>query len=190
MRREPTHSLSVATHPVPIGANGPLRVVLGPQDNYVTAQALETFFSGTYHVTPEVDRMGCRLDGPKIEHAKGFNIVSDGIVGGSIQIPGSGLPIVMRVDRQTTGGYPKIATVITPDLRLLMQRRPGDSVQFTPISIEAAQAAARSSRETGLSIVRSIANARRAIDRSDVLLSMNLAGDALNALDSVTWATA
>ena len=190
MRREPTHSLSVATHPVPIGANGPLRVVLGPQDNYVTAQALETFFSGTYHVTPEVDRMGCRLDGPKIEHAKGFNIVSDGIVGGSIQIPGSGLPIVMLVDRQTTGGYPKIATVITPDLRLLMQRRPGDSVQFTPISIEAAQAAARSNREIALSIARSIANARRAIDRSDILLAMNLAGDALNALDSATWANA
>ncbi len=190
MRREPTHSPSVAANPVPMVSNGPLRVVLGPQDTHVTAQALETFFSATYRVTPEVDRMGCRLDGPKIEHAKGFNIVSDGIVGGSIQIPGSGLPIVMLVDRQTTGGYPKIATVITPDLRLLMQRRPGDSVLFAPISIEAAQAIARSNRDTVLNITRSIANARRAIDRSDILLSMNLAGDALNALDSATWVNA
>ena len=69
--------------------------------------------------------MGMRLDGPPLEHAKGYNIVSDGIAPGSIQVPGNGLPIVLLADRQTTGGYPKIATVISADLPALGRLTPG-----------------------------------------------------------------
>ena len=92
--------------------------------------------------------MGYRLDGPKLAHLKGHNIVSDGTVNGSIQVPGSGQPIVLMRDRGTTGGYPKIATVIGPDLGLLAQRRVGESVRFAEIGIEEAETEARRFAET------------------------------------------
>jgi allophanate hydrolase subunit 2 len=87
--------------------------------------------------------MGMRLDGPKLEHAKGYNIVSDGIAPGSIQVPGNGLPIVLLADRQTTGGYPKIATVVSADMPALGRLVPGAKVAFEAVGIEAAEAAAR-----------------------------------------------
>ena len=113
-----------------------VRVVMGPQDDYFTEEAIETFLNSTYKVTSEADRMGYRLDGPKIEHKAGADIISDGIVFGSIQVPGHGSPIIMMGDRQTTGGYTKIATVITPDLNLLAQMGPGWSVNFKRITVE------------------------------------------------------
>ncbi len=82
-------------------------------------------------------------NGPKLSHPKGHNIVSDGTVNGSIQVPGSGQPIVLMRDRGTTGGYPKIATVIGPDLGILAQRRAGQSVRFAEIGIEEAEGEAR-----------------------------------------------
>src|SRR4029079_18626285 len=84
-----------------------------------------------YTVSQKTDRMGCQLDGPVIEHRAGFNIVSDGIMNGRMQVPGHRRPIVLLADRQTTGGYPKIATVIGPDLHRLAQRRPGDRLRFS-----------------------------------------------------------
>ena len=92
-----------------------LRVLAGPQaEEFGDAFAL--FLASEWTVSSASDRMGYRLDGPKLVHAKGHNIVSDGTVNGSIQVPGSGQPIVLMRDRGTTGGYPKIATVIGPDL--------------------------------------------------------------------------
>lgn len=110
-----------------------LRVVLGPQDDHFTAAGIETFLTGTYAVTADADRMGYRLNGPEIEHAGDFNIISDGIAAGSVQVPGTRQPIVLLADRQPTGGYPKIATVITPDLPSLAQARPGDTVRFQAV---------------------------------------------------------
>lgn len=121
--------------------DGPVRVLPGPQADAFTAAGMETFLSATYTVSVRSDRMACQLDGPAIEHADGFNIVSDGIVNGSIQVPGHGRPIVLLADRQTTGGYPKIATVLTADLPKLAQRRPGDSVTFTAVDAAEAEAA-------------------------------------------------
>lgn len=115
-----------------------LRVVMGPQEESFTQEGIRTFLNSTYQVTHEADRMGYRLDGPKIEHKKGPDIISDGIAFGSVQVPGHGLPIVMMADRQTTGGYTKIATVITPDLNKLAQAKPGDKVRFQPVSLEKA----------------------------------------------------
>ena len=89
-----------------------VRVLLGPQDDYFTDHGIKTFLNSTYTVTNESDRMGCKLSGEKIEYKNTVDIISDGIVFGSIQIPRTGNPIIMLADRQTTGGYAKIATVI------------------------------------------------------------------------------
>ncbi len=116
-----------------------IRVVLGPQDDYFTQAALETFLGQPYQVTRAADRMGLRLEGPTLEHAKGFNIVSDGIAPGSIQVPGDGQPIILLADRQTTGGYPKIATVTSVDLPALGRIGPGAQILFEAITVEAAE---------------------------------------------------
>lgn len=116
-----------------------LRVVLGPQDDAFTDDGLHTFLSETYTVTPEFDRMGCRLDGPAIAHKDGGDIISDGIAFGAIQVPSAGTPIIMLADRQTTGGYTKIANVITADFRILAQLKTGDKVQFVETPVEYAQ---------------------------------------------------
>ncbi len=117
-----------------------IRVVLGPQDDYFTETGIRTFLNSTYSVTQASDRMGMRLDGPTIEDEKGFNIVSDGIATGSIQVPGTSLPIILLSDRQTTGGYPKIATVISADLPALGRLSPGAQICFEAVSIEQAEA--------------------------------------------------
>jgi allophanate hydrolase len=121
----------------------PIRVVLGPQDDYFTEVAVQMFLSATYTISSQSDRMGYRLQGPALAHAGGYDIVSDGIVPGSIQVPGSGQPIVLLADSQTTGGYPKIATVISADLPLIGRRRPGAEVRFVTVTQEQAEQARR-----------------------------------------------
>lgn len=116
-----------------------LRVVLGPQDDCFTDEGINTFFNSTYTVTNEFDRMGCRLNGNIIKHKKDGNIISDGIAFGAIQVPSNGMPIIMLADRQTIGGYTKIANVISVDLPKLAQAKPGDKISFSNISIEKAQ---------------------------------------------------
>ncbi|WP_369790220.1 biotin-dependent carboxyltransferase family protein [Rouxiella sp. WC2420] len=117
----------------------PIRVILGPQDDHFDQTAISQFLSTAYRVSEQSDRMGYRLNGNPISHTKGFNIVSDGISRGSIQIPGSGEPIIAMNDRQTTGGYPKIATVIRADLARLGQAKPGDMIRFETVSVEKAE---------------------------------------------------
>ncbi|MFN3743427.1 MAG: biotin-dependent carboxyltransferase family protein [Hyphomicrobiaceae bacterium] len=125
-----------------------IRVVLGPQDDYFTDKAVATFLSEPYEVTRAADRMGMRLTGKPLAHAKGFNIVSDGIAAGSIQVPGDGQPIILLADRQTTGGYPKIATVASVDLPALGRVGPGAKLQFEAISVEAAEDLRRAQAES------------------------------------------
>lgn len=117
-----------------------LRVILGPQQDRFTQAGLETFLHSTYTVTPQSDRMGVRLSGEAIAHVADANILSDGIAPGAIQVPDSGQPILMLADRQTTGGYTKIANVITVDLPRIAQRLPGDTVRFEAVSLQEAQA--------------------------------------------------
>ena len=116
-----------------------VRVVLGPQDDYFTDAGIQTFLSEVYSVTAEFDRMGCRLEGAVIQHKEGGDIISDGIAFGAIQVPSSGQPIIMLGDRQTTGGYTKIANVISADFRILAQLKQGDKVRFEKVSVKAAQ---------------------------------------------------
>ena len=158
------------------------RVILGPQDDYFTEAGISTLLSATYTVTPATDRMGMRLDGPKLEHAKGYNIVSDGTAPGSIQVPGNGLPIVLLADRQTTGGYPKIATVISADLPALGRLMPGAKVAFEAVGIEAAEAAARLLAAELAAIPERIVAARRgsAVDAAK-LMGENLVSGMVDA---------
>ena len=131
-----------------------LRVILGPQDDYFTEAGIQTFLSEQYTLTPEFDRMGIRLDGPVIEHKEGGDIISDGIAFGAVQVPSAGTPIIMGADRQTTGGYTKIATVITADFRILGQLKAGDKVRFAKVSIGAAQEALLTERKALKNIER------------------------------------
>jgi biotin-dependent carboxylase-like uncharacterized protein len=116
-----------------------IRVVLGPQDDFFTPAAIDVFLSAEYRVTWQGDRMGYRLEGPRLEHARGFNIVSDGLLPGSIQVPGNGQPIVLLMDAQTTGGYPKIATIVSGDIGRFAQHRPGHAVRFQAVDQDDAQ---------------------------------------------------
>jgi len=120
-----------------------IRVVLGPQHDYFADDQISAFLAGPWTVSGRSDRMAYFLDGPRLTHARGYNIVSDGIAMGAIQVPGDGRPIVLMADRQSTGGYPKIATIIGPDLGRLAQARPGTVFRFADVSIGEAVAARR-----------------------------------------------
>ena len=116
-------------------------VILGQQDDHFTEAGIKTFLNETYTVSQESDRMGIRLSsvsGATIEHKNGADIISDGITFGAIQVPGSGQPIVMMADRQTTGGYTKIGNVISSDLAKLAQATPGTKVKFVEYTLEQA----------------------------------------------------
>jgi len=115
-----------------------VHAVLGPQADRFTAEGLEALFGGRYEVLPQSDRMGSRLRGPRIGHARGHDIVSDGIALGSIQVPGDGQPIVLLVDRQSTGGYTKAATICSFDIWRVGQARPGQSLRFHQIGVDEA----------------------------------------------------
>lgn len=123
---------------------GPIRVIPGPQDEYFTPAALVDFFTTPYRVSRDMDRMGMRLEGRALAHnEKGAEIVSDGVTPGSIQVPPNGLPIVLMADCQTSGGYPKVATVIRADLPRLAHVRPGDEIRFAAVDHATAQSALR-----------------------------------------------
>ena len=116
-------------------------VILGQQDDHFTEAGIKTFLNETYTVTQESDRMGIRLSsvsGATIEHKNGADIISDGITFGAILVPGSGQPIVMMADRQTTGGYTKIGNIISSDLAKLAQATPGTKVKFVEYTLEQA----------------------------------------------------
>jgi len=119
------------------------RAVLGPQNDHFSDDEIAQFFAGEYIVSAGSNRMGMRLKGRPICHRHGFNIVSDAIATGSIQVPGSGQPIVLLADHQTTGGYPKIATVISADLPAMGRVPIGSKISFAPITVDAAAIARR-----------------------------------------------
>jgi biotin-dependent carboxylase-like uncharacterized protein len=154
----------------------PLRVVLGPQDDRFTAAGLAAFLGGAYRVTPDADRMGLRLDGPPIEHAAGFNTISDGIAPGTVQVPGSRQPILLLAERQSTGGYPKIATVVTASLPTAGQLRPGDTLAFRAVTVGEAVAMRRAQAAALASLPGRLVPAVRdpASLRAEDLLGRNL----------------
>ena len=128
-----------------VHADGPLRVLPGPQDSFFDAEAWALFVGSDWRVTREADRMGLRLEGPTLRHRSGCSadIVSEGVVPGAVQVPGGGQPIVLGVDAQTIGGYAKIATVISADLPRLAHARPGAVLRFCTVTRDEALAARR-----------------------------------------------
>jgi allophanate hydrolase subunit 2 len=108
-----------------------VRVVLGPQSDHFDEAVVRRFLSSEWRVLASSDRIGCRLSGPRLDHRGASEIPTDGMVPGSVQVPPDGQPIVMLADGPTTGGYPKIATVVTGDLPVLGQLVPGEgTVRF------------------------------------------------------------
>jgi 5-oxoprolinase (ATP-hydrolysing) subunit C len=161
---------------------GPIRVVLGPQDDHFTPAGIATLLGSEYMVSEQADRMGMRLSGPVIEHsAKGFNIVSDGIPTGGMQVPGNGLPLVLLADRQTTGGYPKIATVISCDLPRLAQSRPGTRLRFAAVERAEAVRIARVADAEFRAAVGKVRPAGLAGLDSSELLAVNLVDGVVDA---------
>ena len=156
--------------------DGPIRVVMGPQDDFFTPKGIADFLADDYRIAFQSDRMGYRLEGPPIEHAGDFNIVSDGIALGSIQVPGTRQPIVLLADRQSTGGYPKIATVVSSDIRRLVQRGPQELIRFAAVSPDEAE---KIVKEDNVTFNRFHSQIREAdIDPHDSarLLRLNLVG--------------
>jgi biotin-dependent carboxylase-like uncharacterized protein len=164
----------------------PIRVVMGPQDDEF-GDAAALFLNSEWKISAISDRMGYRLEGPVIRHLHGHNIVSDGTVNGSIQVPGNGQPIVLMPDRGTSGGYPKIATVISADLGRFAQIPAGRGFRFKAIGMAEAQAEARKLAE----LLRTLPDRLRAIENFDLdieaLQDANVAGAAVSAVDAQTW---
>ncbi len=131
-----------------------VRITWGQQVEYFTAASLEDFISQEYTIEPTSDRMGYRLSGRPLKHKDSFNIISDATSVGAIQVPGDGAPIILLADCQTTGGYPKIATIISSDVEVLARRSPGSKVRFTCVSVSEAETIARNHEAT----LRSIEN--------------------------------
>ena len=116
-----------------------VRVVMGPQDSRFSKLGIETFLSSEYTVTSDFDRMGCRLEGAFIAPKESSDIISDGIAFGSVQVPSHGKPIILLADRQTTGGYAKIATVASVDIPKVVQRKTDHRIHFEAITVQEAQ---------------------------------------------------
>jgi len=137
-----------AAFPAPrfAGFDGRIRVVIGPQENCFAPETLEAFATRSFRLMPDYDRMGMRLRGPSLAPGDALSIPSEALVRGSIQVPGHGDPLILMADHQTTGGYPKIATVVSADQDRIAQARPGDRFAFRPISVEEAITTARSAR--------------------------------------------
>ena len=128
--------------PVPLPErHARLRVLPGPQRDYFSSDALDVLQSAPYTIGQNSDRMGYRLDGPRLTHARGADIISDATPLGVLQVPASGQPILLMADRQTTGGYPKIATVISADVAVAGQLGPSDTITFAVCTPAEAMAA-------------------------------------------------
>ncbi len=138
--RQPSPHL-VAPEQALVASKAPIRLIAGPQDGSFTDEALEALVSQPYRLTSLCDRMGYRLEGAALKHMVSADIASDGIAFGSVQVPADGQPIILMAERQTTGGYTKIATVASCDLPRLVQSLPGHELRFAWVSVEEAQAA-------------------------------------------------
>jgi biotin-dependent carboxylase-like uncharacterized protein len=159
-----------------------IRAIPGPQDDYFDRAEIAKFFGSEFTVQSDSDRVGMRLQGEAIRHAKGFNIASDATAPGSIQVPGNGQPIVLMADRQTIGGYPKIATVVSADLPVLGRLSIGSKIVFEQVTLEVAQ----SLRRTMLSRLDSLRDhivpvGRTAADVASLLFGHNLISGVVDA---------
>ena len=172
---------------LPPPGDGPIRVILGPQDDEFSDEMKTLFLESDWAVSATSDRMGFRLEGPAIKHLHGHNIVSDGTVLGSIQVPGNGAPIVLMPDRGTSGGYPKIATVISADFGRFAQTPAGKTFRFKAVSMLEAQREKRAFVALMEGLHDRVHELRDGVFDLDQLFKANVAGVAVNAIDARTW---
>ena len=178
-----------SSHPQ-FSENALLRVILGPQDHLFTEDSISVMGDSDYQVSVDSDRMGIRLEGTPLAHLNSPDVVSDGTAFGTIQVPGSGLPIILSADRGTTGGYPKIATVISADHSKLGQLLPGNTVRFNVVTREMALKALREQERTldslrdvpTVSSIVKVAEERiDVVDEAGEMYPFNAAGNRFNA---------
>lgn len=156
--------------------SGPIRVVMGPQEGHFAPEIRALFTSAPFTVSPRRDRMAMLLEGPALPAARGHDIVSDATVPGAIQVPGSGQPLVLLAESQTTGGYPKIATIASVDLARLAQLPAGHSLHFAPIAREEAEAAWLAQRRAVARVLEGLVPRAEASLSSHYLLGHDLVG--------------
>ncbi len=154
--------------------NDLIHAVLGPQDQYFINTAIEIFSDSIFKVSDNYDRMGMQLTGPKLELKSALSIPSEPVVKGSIQVSGDGIPTILLADHQTTGGYPKIATVISSDINRLVQFRSNQSVEFILISSNEALQKTRKFLDMKEKYLQKISTSRGTLEQR--LMSENLIG--------------
>ena len=154
--------------------NDLIHAVLGPQDQYFMNTAIEIFSDSIFKVSDNYDRMGMQLTGPKLELKSALSIPSEPVVKGSIQVSGDGIPTILLADHQTTGGYPKIATVISSDINRLVQFRSNQSVEFILISSNEALQKTRKFLDMKEKYLQKISISRGTLEQR--LMSENLIG--------------
>lgn len=154
--------------------NDLIHAVLGPQDQHFMNTAIEIFSDSIFKVSDNYDRMGMQLTGPKLELKSALSIPSEPVVKGSIQVSGDGIPTILLADHQTTGGYPKIATVISSDINRLVQFRSNQSVEFKLISSNEALQKTRKFLDMKEKYLQKISISRGTLEQR--LMSENLIG--------------
>ena len=168
----PSGEIGAANLGAPDGApTEPLRVVLGPQDRHFSPEVIARLFAEAFRLTDAYDRMGARLSGPDLTPASKLDMPSEALLRGSLQVAGDGVATVLLADHQTTGGYPKIATMLGADIDRFVQRRAGDEVRFASITPAQAVAFTREEAESRRRSARP-----SAADLAAALLSENLIG--------------
>lgn len=116
-----------------------IRVTRGTHFGLFDAPSREALLTAAFRIMPQSDRMGCRLSGPVLRLEQPQELISEAVAPGTVQVPPGGNPIVLTADRQTTGGYPRIAQMISADLRLIAQLRPGQTLAFAEVSLQEAE---------------------------------------------------
>ena len=154
--------------------NDLIHAVLGPQDQYFMNTAIKIFSDSIFKVSDNYDRMGMQLTGPKLELKSALSIPSEPVVKGSIQVSGDGIPTILLADHQTTGGYPKIATVISSDINRLVQFRSNQSVEFMLINSNEALQKTRKFLDMKEKYLQKISTSRGTLEQR--LMSENLIG--------------
>lgn len=173
--------------PIELGLHRPIRVTLGPQSELFTSRAIELFLQAEFKLSQDCDRMAYRLSGPAIRPRRSDGLVSDGIFEGAVQMTAAGQPIAMLADHQTVGGYPKIAAIVSQDIRVLANRRPGDTIKWSLVTVPEAQKTLRHSKSIIDQLHLKLRSFLDGVISHDYHTIGLLAGNAINAIDEGSW---
>lgn len=187
LRQSAAPRCEVMMQPLVVAVDRALRFVPGPQVDYFNDGEFARVSSSIFQLRPECDRMAYRLSGPEIHVRSKANFISDGVAEGAMQVTGTGQLIVALADRQTIGGYPKLGTVVTADLRLLAQRRAGEQVSFAAVTMTEAQSALRQYRRECAGVGERLLAATTRIRLDDPAVLVSIADNGVSASDCSTW---